>query len=57
MSLKESALNVLVSLTMTVVSGAHTGPMLEPATRAILTAFQSHDVVMLVESHGNKTGI
>ena len=54
MTLRESTLTVLVTLAMTVVCGAQTEPVLEPATPAILIAFQSHDIVMVGESHGNK---
>src|ERR1700730_19277462 len=54
MTLKDSVLTFLVALAMIVASGAQIGPMLERAAPAILTAFQSHDIVMLGESHGNK---
>jgi hypothetical protein len=51
-----SALGFLFALMlmMSLGSGAQTEPTLEAATPAILKAFQSPDIVMLGETHGNK---
>jgi hypothetical protein len=49
-----SPLNIVFLLMMSVVCGAQTEPVLERATPAVLQAFQSHDIVMLGETHGNK---
>lgn len=54
MKIDNRALTLLVALTIPVVAGAQIEPRLEPATEAILRAFQSHDVVMLGELHGNQ---
>ena len=54
MTRNEHGFGLLVALTMTVATAAQTEPPLERATAAILKAFQSHDIVMLGENHGNK---
>jgi hypothetical protein len=54
MMLNAGGFSLLVAMIMTLASGAQTEPILEDATRAILKAFQSHDLVMLGETHGNK---
>jgi hypothetical protein len=48
-----SLLSVLL-FTLSMVCGAQSDPRVERATPAILNAFQSHDIVMLGEIHGNK---
>lgn len=54
MKLKGSPLKLLVLLMVSVGGGAQTEPSLESATPAVLQSFQSHDIVMLGEIHGNK---
>jgi hypothetical protein len=54
MKSKPSPLSLLIFLTMASVCLAQTEPKLEPASRAISKAFQTHDLVMLGEPHGNK---
>ncbi len=48
------SLFVLTLLTISMVCGAQNAPMVERASPAILKAFQSHDILMLGEPHGNK---
>ena len=47
-------LTFIILMTVSIGSAAQTGPTLEGATPALLRAFQSHDIVMLGEMHGNK---
>lgn len=55
MKLELNLLGLAVLLTLTATrSTAQTEPRIESATPAILEAFQSHDIVMLGEPHGNK---
>lgn len=43
-----------VSLAQVSICGAQGSPKPEDATAAVLRAFETHDIVMLVEIHGNK---
>jgi hypothetical protein len=54
MKFKVASLIFVFPLIMSILCGAHNEPMVEPATPAILKVFQSHDIVMLGEIHGNK---
>ena len=54
MTRNEHGFGLLVALTMTVATAAQTEPMLEGATPTLVKAFQTHDIVMLGETHGNK---
>jgi uncharacterized iron-regulated protein len=54
MKSKPSPFCLLIFLTMASVCLAQTEPNLEPASRAISKALQTHDLVMLGEPHGNK---
>jgi hypothetical protein len=53
LSLNLLGLAVLLAMTAT-PSNAQTEPKIESAAPAVVQAFQSHDIVMLGEPHGNK---
>lgn len=54
MKFKMVSLVFVFPLMMGAVRGDQYEPKIEPATPAILRVFQSHDIVMLGEIHGNK---
>src|ERR1017187_6113684 len=54
MASNRSPLWLLIVLTMASFGGAQTEPKLEPANQAISEAFQTHNLVMIGEAHGNK---
>lgn len=54
MKFKVSTRIFVILLMTNVICGAQTEPKVQGATRAVLQAFQSHDLVMLGEIHGNK---
>src|ERR1700760_4069176 len=54
MKFNASSLVFIVLLVAVLSSGAEIQPKVEGATAAVLKAFDSHDIVMLGEIHGNE---